>query len=269
MPGQFADGPSAEPGWRSRARAATAPVVVWVVWGAATIAMILFIRHYGRNVPYFEDFLLVPVMAGHEPLSLKWAAEQSNEHRPVVPKLILGSLLRTVPDFRGLYLNAGGAVGRGRLVDPPGKATARAVQRRGRRSATGDPEYRPARMSPHRLRTELVVTAWISLRSSLRSVAARVSRMAMFRGGWAGRAAAVMRRQRVSHAAAADPLAGGLHRLWLVVGTGSARARAIGVALLMTTSAIVAWYLTGYVRPRTRPGRADRRDRCGRRRWKS
>ncbi len=41
----------------------------------------------------------MPVMAGQEPLSLQWAAEQYNEHRPVIPKLILGSLLRAVPDF--------------------------------------------------------------------------------------------------------------------------------------------------------------------------
>jgi len=47
-------------------------------------------------------------MTGHEPLSLRWAASQYNDHRPVIPKMILATLYRAIPDFRvGLYLNAG------------------------------------------------------------------------------------------------------------------------------------------------------------------
>jgi len=47
-------------------------------------------------------------MTGHEPLSLRWAFSQHNEHRMVIPKVILATLYRAIPDFRvGLYLNAG------------------------------------------------------------------------------------------------------------------------------------------------------------------
>jgi hypothetical protein len=47
-------------------------------------------------------------MTGHKPLSLRWAAEQANEHRPIISKAVLATLWHAIPDFRsGLYLNAG------------------------------------------------------------------------------------------------------------------------------------------------------------------
>ena len=51
---------------------------------------------------------MVPVITGHESISLRWAWSQHNEHRVLVPRLILASLFRWVaPDFRaGMYLNA-------------------------------------------------------------------------------------------------------------------------------------------------------------------
>ena len=92
----------------SSPRAVVGAVVVWSAWATATLVMILFIRHHARNVPYFDDFMVVSVMTGHEPLNLQWAAAQYNEHRNVIPKLIQVTLLRAIPDFRaGLYLNAG------------------------------------------------------------------------------------------------------------------------------------------------------------------
>ena len=43
---------------------------------------------------------MVPVITGHESISLKWAWSQHNEHRALVPRLILASL------FAGLYLTS-------------------------------------------------------------------------------------------------------------------------------------------------------------------
>ena len=98
-------------GWQGRglgSLAVAGTVLVWCVWAAATVAAILFVRHYTRNIPYWDDFFLVPVMTGHESLSYQWLAAQHSEHRPVIPKLILGLLLRAIPDFRAaLYLNVG------------------------------------------------------------------------------------------------------------------------------------------------------------------
>ena len=56
--------------WGAHARKLAVPIIVWAVWGAMTAATILFIWHYARNIPYMDDFALVPVMTGHEPASL-------------------------------------------------------------------------------------------------------------------------------------------------------------------------------------------------------
>ncbi len=84
-------------------------ILVWAIWVVATAALFLYIRHYTRNIPYMDDWSMVPVVTGHEPMSLRWAWSQHNEHRAFVPRLILASLFRLVaPDFRtGLYFNAG------------------------------------------------------------------------------------------------------------------------------------------------------------------
>ena len=82
---------------------------VWITWIIGTGLLFLHVRHYARNFPYWDDWGLVPVITGHEPVTLKWAWAQHNEHRMPVPKLILTGLLRWVAsDFRtGLYFNAG------------------------------------------------------------------------------------------------------------------------------------------------------------------
>jgi hypothetical protein len=91
------------------AHARVGPLVAWGVWAAMTIGMIVFIRQHNRNVPYMDDFALVSVMTGHEPVSLRWVWAQHNEHRPVISRLILAGLSRIVMnDFRtGKYFNVG------------------------------------------------------------------------------------------------------------------------------------------------------------------
>jgi hypothetical protein len=95
--------------WGAHARKLVAPIVVWAVWGAMTAATILFIRQYARNIPYMDDFALVPLITGHDPVSLQWIWSQHNEHRPAISRLILVGLHRFIAnDFRvGMYFNAG------------------------------------------------------------------------------------------------------------------------------------------------------------------
>lgn len=100
--------PGSEPSRWSRSRVWVSSVVVWSVWAALTLAAIWYVRCYARNLPYWEDFTMVSVMTGYEPLSLRWATSQQAEHRPVIPRVILATLYRAIPDFRAaLYLNAG------------------------------------------------------------------------------------------------------------------------------------------------------------------
>ena len=102
------DASAREPTAWSRVRAAAPAVFVWSIWMTATLLAICYIGRYTRNVPIWEDFTIVPVMTGHEPLTLQWASAQWNEHRPVVPRLILATVLRKIRDFRaGRYLNVG------------------------------------------------------------------------------------------------------------------------------------------------------------------
>jgi hypothetical protein len=85
-----------------------APAFVWTVWGMMTAAVFLLIHQYARNAPFMDDFELVPMMTGRQPVSLSWLWAQHNEHRPLISRLILAALYRFgTPDFRlGLYFNA-------------------------------------------------------------------------------------------------------------------------------------------------------------------
>jgi hypothetical protein len=93
----------------ARIRIATATFLVWAIWGTLTVATLLFIKTYSRNIPYWDDFSLVDVMVGHQAIDLPWLWSLQNEHRPFVPRLILAGLLRFIAhDFRvPMYFNAG------------------------------------------------------------------------------------------------------------------------------------------------------------------
>ena len=40
--------------WR-RARDLAGPIVCWSVWAVMTAVLILFVRHFTRNIPYKDD----------------------------------------------------------------------------------------------------------------------------------------------------------------------------------------------------------------------
>ena len=93
----------------TKARDLAGPVLAWGIWAAMTLGMVVLVRQYNRNMPFQDDFALTAVMTGHEPISLRWAWAQHNEHRPVISRLILAGLCGTISnDFRvGKYFNVG------------------------------------------------------------------------------------------------------------------------------------------------------------------
>jgi hypothetical protein len=239
------------PGTRTRARAVA--VLVWAVWAAVTLSTILYIRHYSRNIPFYDDFTVVPVMTGHEPLSYRWATAQFNEHRNVIPRLTQAILLRAIPDFRAmLYFNAG------LLATAAASAILLARHLRGRTHLL-DAVLPLSILTIGQCESlllgfcsTLAMTAWLGWR-----LIGIMSRSAEPPGAWSC--------LRIGVALGLMPLCGGGGMamlppliLWLFgyVAAGwwsgrdpGSRVRAIGLALLTTTSATIAWYLVGYVRP--------------------
>jgi hypothetical protein len=94
---------------RLRGRAgATSPSsaarMVWAVWAAALVLVLAAIIRYGRNVPFEEDWLMVPAMTGHEADLPGWLWSQNSEHRLPLPRLVNLALLRSTGDFRATML---------------------------------------------------------------------------------------------------------------------------------------------------------------------
>ena len=95
--------PGAAPGrarWAAL-RDAAGLLTGWGAWGFMTVALLLFVQQNSRNVPYMDDFAMVSMMTGFEPVSLRWAWAQHNEHRPLLSRLMMAGLSRFVAnDFR-------------------------------------------------------------------------------------------------------------------------------------------------------------------------
>jgi hypothetical protein len=87
-----------------------AVVLVWGAWAAMTAALLGYVGAFARDVPWWDDWDLVPVLAGQEPASPAWLWERHNEHRIPIPKLIHLALAAPAgADFRaGAYVNAVG-----------------------------------------------------------------------------------------------------------------------------------------------------------------
>jgi len=238
----------------TRAQDLAGPVLVWAVWGAMTAATILLIQQHTRNIPYMDDFMLVSVMSGHEPVSLRWVWAQHNEHRPVISRLILAGLYRFIAkDFRlGIYFNAG-------LLSMAAASMLLLAHRlRGYTSVT-DAVLPLSILNVGQVEALLIsfslnlfLTAWISVELIV------AAGLADRRPGW--RLAL-----RFGLFLVLLPLCGGSGLvmlpplvLWLAGyvawGWWSGRelggaTRAIGLWLLMSCSAVVALYLSGYSKP--------------------
>jgi hypothetical protein len=82
--------------------------VVWSVWAVTSIALLVYVIRFSYNLPYYDDWNLVPLLDGSLKLDAEWLWYQHNAHRIPFPKLVLVSLLSVTGwDFRsGMFLNA-------------------------------------------------------------------------------------------------------------------------------------------------------------------
>ena len=83
----------------------TRAILLWGVWGALTIAGLVFVAWYGRNCPFMDEWAFLDAYAGRVDL-LNWLWETHAEHRYPVGRLIYIGLFRLTHDLRaGMVLN--------------------------------------------------------------------------------------------------------------------------------------------------------------------
>ncbi|MCO5170270.1 MAG: hypothetical protein M9894_28375 [Planctomycetes bacterium] len=82
--------------WRRLATRA----VVGLAWAGSTLAALWLILRYGSNVPYTDGWDMVPTLTRAQPVTLDWLWSQHNEHRVLLPRLLLLALHAVVIDFR-------------------------------------------------------------------------------------------------------------------------------------------------------------------------
>jgi hypothetical protein len=90
----------------SMGRAIAAPIV-WSVWAVLVLAAVGYVIHFGSNVPYWDDWNMVDVITGAEPVTLQWLWSPYGGHRVPLPRLVLLTLFKlSGTDFRaGMYFN--------------------------------------------------------------------------------------------------------------------------------------------------------------------
>ena len=79
-----------------------AGVVVWAVWALMLVSAVAFVGRFGNAVfPLGDEWIgLVPALTGEQPVTLEWLWSQHNEHRVLLPRLILVTAFRLTGDFR-------------------------------------------------------------------------------------------------------------------------------------------------------------------------
>ena len=82
-------------------------VAAWTIWAIMVLAGLWFVAAYGFTMPYGDEWVWLPVVAGQEPVSVSWLWSMHNEHRMVLPRLIyMGLGMATDFDFRaGCFFN--------------------------------------------------------------------------------------------------------------------------------------------------------------------
>ena len=76
-------------------------VAVWTIWTGMLLTAVLLVIYYGSNVPFRDDWDMVPTLTGNQPVTLSWLWSQHNEHRVPVPRILYLAVNHfTVVDFR-------------------------------------------------------------------------------------------------------------------------------------------------------------------------
>lgn len=66
-----------------------AAVSVLAVWLGMSAALFAYVAIFSRNLPYNDDWELVPELTGTTPLTVEWLFARHNEHRFFVPRAVL------------------------------------------------------------------------------------------------------------------------------------------------------------------------------------
>ena len=83
----------------------TAEWVVWCCWFVCTSVAFTVVMLYGNRLPFSDDWDLVPAIVGQQPLTFEWLWSQHNEHRIVIPRLVMVMAARVGGgDFRATLL---------------------------------------------------------------------------------------------------------------------------------------------------------------------
>jgi hypothetical protein len=238
----------------ARARDLTGLIVAWTVWLAMTAYLILYLRNFSRDIPFMDDFDMVPVLTGAAEPTLAWAWSQHHEHRPMISRFILVGLARFVDrDFRtARYVNVGllSAMAASMLI----------LARRLRGSARVTDAVLPlAFLSIAQAESLMIGFAMNLILTSFIAVALILAAGVSRRGD--GRAMAVVTGLSLvllplsggSGVTMVPPLAAWLAGYvawgWWSGRKPSGAIRALGAALLLASSGIVALYLRGYSQP--------------------
>jgi hypothetical membrane protein len=81
-----------------------ARVTTWAVWTALLLAGVWFAATYSRDLPWLDDeWGLVPVLAGQEPLRIDALWTQVGEHRTVLPRLLFILSYKLTHGFRAFF----------------------------------------------------------------------------------------------------------------------------------------------------------------------
>jgi hypothetical protein len=80
---------------------------VWGVWTLMLLAALLLVIVYGSNIPIWDEWDMVPLLTGQQPVTPAWLWSQHNEHRVPLPRLLLlGLYFISNSDFRaGMVFN--------------------------------------------------------------------------------------------------------------------------------------------------------------------
>ena len=67
---------------------------VWTIWALFLSLAVFYVIRFGPDVPRWDDYAVIPQVAGAEPVTPAWLWSQHNEHRIPLARLILFGAFR-------------------------------------------------------------------------------------------------------------------------------------------------------------------------------